>query len=316
MCRKRIVLEKVTFASGGVMLCGDLYRPRRSGSHSGRSPGVVTAPGFGGVKEMLIPHYAAALAEEGIACLAFDYAGFGESEGTIRQHVEPRAQCRAYRDALDALAADRWIDPTRLGAWGTSLSGGHTLIAAASDPRVRAAVALIPFVGAPSPPEGRLAWAVIADGARRLLGGKRATIPAAGRPGSRAIMHSDGAADWMANVTRNAPNFRNEVTVASLWNMSRYTTAEAAAKVAIPLRVILATRDTITPAARVRAAFAKQTDLSHVDFVEFPETHFELFERHLAETVDLTVAWLGRHLTPTTSTPSVRSFKAISGLGS
>jgi pimeloyl-ACP methyl ester carboxylesterase len=168
-------------------------------------------------------------------------------------------------------------------------------MAAARDPRVRAAVALIPFIQAPRKPELRLTKEILVDALGRLLGREPATIPCAGSPASRAIMRTDGAAAWMANMAKSAPRFRNEVTVASLWNMGRYTTATAAAQVEVPLRVILAERDSITPAASVRAAFARRRG-SNVELVTFPETHFELFEQHLDETVRLTVDWLVRHL--------------------
>jgi alpha-beta hydrolase superfamily lysophospholipase len=285
-----MIREPVSFLSAGVRLQADLYRP----AHGLAVPAVVTAPGFGGVKEMLIPRYAQALVQAGIACLAFDYAGFGASDGQPRQHVDPQAQARAFRDALDAVAVHAAVDPARLGVWGTSLSGGHALVTAASDPRVRAAVALIPFVGVPLVPEPRYAYEVVRDALRRALGRPMGRILAAGPPGSRAVMRSDGAAEWMANMTRDAPSYINEVTVASLWNMSRYQTASAARALRVPTRIVLATRDTITPAARVRAAFEGRSEA--VDFVEFPETHFELFEQHLDATVTLTVDWLGQHL--------------------
>src|SRR5690349_8219715 len=160
--------DRLTFVSRGVVLRADLYRPAHAAS--GRVPGVVTAPGFGGVKEMLIPRYAEALASAGIACLAFDYAGFGESDGQPRLHVDPAGQVDAYGAALDALASHPCIDARRLGAWGTSLSGGHTLMAAARDPRVRAAVALIPFIQAPRKPELRLTKEIVVDALGRLLG--------------------------------------------------------------------------------------------------------------------------------------------------
>ncbi|MET0287000.1 MAG: alpha/beta fold hydrolase [Polyangiales bacterium] len=286
-----MIREPVSFSSAGVRLQADLYRPARGLA----VPAVVTAPGFGGVKEMLIPRYAEALARAGIACLAFDYAGFGASEGAPRQHVDPPAQARAFRDALDALAVHPAIDAARLGVWGTSLSGGHALVTAADDARVRACVALIPFVGVPPVPEPRYAYEVARDALRRALGRPRSRIAAAGAPGSRAVMRSDGAAAWMQAMTRDAPSYRNEVTVASLWNMARYTTASAARTLTVPTRVVLATRDTITPAARVRAAFAGRSGPT-LDFVEFPETHFELFEQHLDATVTLTVDWFTQHL--------------------
>jgi hypothetical protein len=66
----------------------------------------------------------------------------------------------------------------------------------------------------------------------------------------------------------------------------------------VPLRTILSTADTITP-----AALAKH-ELRHLqhDVVEFPGSHFELLNEHLAEVLRLTVDWFVRHL----STPATR----------
>src|SRR5215510_6176496 len=104
---------------GAPELAADLYLPDGA---RGPVPAVVTGPGFGGVKEMLIPHFGEALARAGIATLAVDYAGFGGSAGTPRQDVIPKAQIRDLRRGLDHLFRDARIDPRRLGIFGTSMS--------------------------------------------------------------------------------------------------------------------------------------------------------------------------------------------------
>lgn len=283
--------HRVEFRSGRDLLVGTLTLPRVEG----RVPCVVTASGFGGVKEMLLPVFAEALARAGIASFAFDYAGFGESGGERRQHVDPAAQRRSYVHALDALSVDARVDPQRLGAWGPSFAGAHTLHAAATDPRVRCAVAIVPFVRAPYRPDLRLVREVVGELARSALGMPGRMIPAAGPPGSRAVMNSDGAADWLAEVTRNAPTFRNEVTVASLLEVARYRAVRPLREVAVPVRLVLATRDTITPASSVRAVL-RGRDTSNIDVLEFPETHFELLTTHLEEVVASTTDWFTRHL--------------------
>ena len=68
----------------------------------------------------------------GIATLIFDYVGFGASGGELRQHVDPAAQVAQFRRALDWLTADPRIDASRLGVWGPSMAGGHTLTLAAT----------------------------------------------------------------------------------------------------------------------------------------------------------------------------------------
>jgi hypothetical protein len=109
-------------------------------------------------------------------------------------------------------------------------------------------------------------------------------------------MTSDGAAEWIRGITADAPTYVNGVTTASLLAVQRYDTSRAAASVAVPLRVILAAEDTITPARQVRKALGRNATDRELDVVEFPETHFELFDEHLTGTVDRTVEWFVEHL--------------------
>ncbi|MDX6741449.1 hypothetical protein [Actinocorallia sp. A-T 12471] len=60
------------------------------------------------------------------------------------------------------------------------------------------------------------------------------------------------------------------------------------------VHAILATDDAITPASTARRALSP---IEHLDIVEIPQTHFELFTVHLPETVDLTTRWFTDDLT-------------------
>ncbi|MFF7073137.1 hypothetical protein [Streptomyces pseudovenezuelae] len=51
------------------------------------------------------------------------------------------------------------------------------------------------------------------------------------------------------------------------------------------MHAVLAADDAITPAAAARRALST---VAHLGVVEFPQTHFELFDSHLQETIDLT----------------------------
>ncbi len=286
-----MTLTAVTFPSDGIRLAGDLYLP---GHPSGPLPGVVMAPGFGGVKEMLMPSYAASLNEAGIAVLAFDYAGFGHSEGEPRQHMDLDAQQRAYRHALDYLAAHPGIDGGRLGVFGTSMSGGHALALAASDTRVRSTVVLIPFTGLDVSGLGPGLLDMLEDAARRQEAGEPPQmIASTGRPGELAAMTTDGAWEWMERMTADAPGYRNEVTLASLWNLANYHPTGDLAAVTAPVHAILATDDAITPAPAARRALGS---VERLEVVEIPRTHFELFTDHLRETIDLTTRWFADDL--------------------
>lgn len=134
--------EDVEFLSDGVTVRGWLYRPDGDGD----VPAVVLAGGWCYVRELVMPHYAEAFAAAGIAALVFDYRNLGVSDGEPRQHLDPTAQIEDYRNALSFLERTDGIDSDRLGAWGISYSGGHVLVLAATDPRVKAIVSQIPVV--------------------------------------------------------------------------------------------------------------------------------------------------------------------------
>lgn len=135
--------EDIEFTSDGITLRGWLYLPE---GQSSSVPAVVLAGGWCYVRELVMPYYAEAFAQAGVAALVFDYQNLGVSDGDNRQHLDPWAQIRDYQNALSYLETRREIDNDRLGAWGISYSGGHVLILAAIDPRVRTIVSQIPVV--------------------------------------------------------------------------------------------------------------------------------------------------------------------------
>jgi dienelactone hydrolase len=282
----------LSFSSLGETAVGDLYLPKGNGPF----PAVVTAPGFAGVKEMLIPDYAIALANAGIATFAFDYIGFGASSGKTRQDIKPNDQIQSFKDALDVLEKDSRFDPKKLGAWGTSLGGAHTLVVSANDARVKVGVAIIPHIEIDPDAMGdrlSLVTEMEADAKAVETGGKRVMIKVSGNPGEKAAMTSDGAVAWTRDVTKNAPSYRNEVTASSLIAMAGYSTMADAAKIKIPLRAITAKDDSITPASKIHKAL---DGVKSVDFKDFPGTHFGLFGANLTATIDLTVEWFTTHL--------------------
>lgn len=136
---KRVDVE---FRSEGVTCRGWLYLT----DENKRSPAVVLAGGWCYVREIVMPTYAKAFAEAGINALVFDYRNLGVSDGDDRQHLDPWAQIRDYQNAISFLERHELVDPTRIGVWGISYSGGHALILAAIDPRVKTIVSQIPVV--------------------------------------------------------------------------------------------------------------------------------------------------------------------------
>ncbi len=134
---------EAAFRSKGDTCRGWLYTPDGG---EGPFPLVVMAGGWCYVRELVMPHYAEFFTRAGMAALLFDYRCLGVSDGEPRQHLDPNAQIEDYRNAISFAEGLSEVDPDRIGAWGISYSGGHVLILAATDPRVKCIVSTIPVV--------------------------------------------------------------------------------------------------------------------------------------------------------------------------
>jgi uncharacterized protein len=134
--------EDVEFASQGQVCRAWLYHNPAYGPR----PTVVLAGGWCYVREIVMPTYAEVFQAAGLNALVFDYRNLGVSGGDDRQHLDPWAQIRDYQNAISFLDHHPSVDPERIGAWGISYSGGHTLILGAIDARIRSIVSQIPVV--------------------------------------------------------------------------------------------------------------------------------------------------------------------------
>ncbi len=180
---------------------------------------------------------------------------------------------------------------------GRVCRGGHAITVAAKDKRIKAAVAIIPFLvtGKPSGDAGAIIRAVLWDSLKRKFGAKAGAIPVfAETPGEFAVMASDGGWDWMQGIVKHAPTYRNEITLRSLLNLRGYLPGRLAKEVKVPTLLMSAKADTITPAAPI-ADFAKKLTCKS-EHLEYPDSHFELFGESLGGAVDQTVKWFKVHL--------------------
>ncbi len=101
----------------------------------------MVASGFQGLKTIHPERFARALAPRGVGVLAFDYRGFGASEGE-RGRLVAQEQAEDVRAAIDRLVGLPEIDPDRIALLGWGLGGGVVIVEAAEDPRVAAVIAV------------------------------------------------------------------------------------------------------------------------------------------------------------------------------
>ncbi|MGE2717602.1 alpha/beta hydrolase [Mycolicibacterium litorale] len=286
--------ERVEFAVDGTTCVGHL----RGADGSEPRPGVVMCTGFGGTQDT--PAHAATAEDfvrAGYAVLTFDYRNFGESGGTPRQLVDIAGQLDDIAAAVACARRHPGIDPDRVVLWGTSLGGGHVVVAASRDPRVAAVISQIPFNGFPKKVEGRSAGttlkllaAMAHDALRGALRLPPAYIKAVAARGELAVMPSDEAQQAIAGM--QSATWRNETAPRALFAMMRYRPAESARNVTVPVLVCTGDGDRETP-PELTAALAQA--IPKGELRTYPYPHFAFYQPAIREQVTTDqLAFLGR----------------------
>jgi hypothetical protein len=292
----------IEFDANGTTLRGWLCTPDHG---AGPFPAVVMAHGFSAVKEMGLDCYASVFADAGIASLVYDNRNLGASDGEPRTEIDPVAQMRDYRHAVTHALTRPEIDGARIGAWGTSYTGGLAIIAAALDRRIRCVVSQVPFISGwqsmeqVMPLEGRAAFF-------RMLEEDRAEA-AAGRPAGFVTVCTDdpekpydapGRASHRYFTSFTGPGtdrWRNEVTTRSLDLRLEYETMPYVSRVSpTPLLMIVATSDTITPTEIALEAYASAREPKRLVLMagNHYDPYLEGFDRSSAEARN----WFLEHL--------------------
>ena len=135
--RQRLRQLEVRFPSGTAVLSGTLTLPAGPGRH----PAVAFVHGSGSTARAYLPDLQALLVRNGVAVLAYDKRGIGQSGG-FYPGESPTAGAIDLL-ARDAAAAARFlrtqpeIDPARVGLAGHSQAGWIMPLAGSRDPAIR-----------------------------------------------------------------------------------------------------------------------------------------------------------------------------------
>jgi hypothetical protein len=163
-----VTSRDVRFFSEGIQCYGRLYMPKGF-TPDAKAAAVVLAPGWMQT-EASIDKYAARFAARGLVAMAIDYRGWGRSGGYVylaepvrvddrqrfsqhtvkvkirRRRLMPNDQVIDIRNAVAYLQGEPGVDPGRVGIWGTDMGGGHIVVAAATDARIKVGVAQVPII--------------------------------------------------------------------------------------------------------------------------------------------------------------------------
>ncbi len=287
-----VATRAVTLWSEGTRLAGDLYHPKDFKKDDPR-PAILLCHGWGGVKNNL-RRLAGKFAGAGYVVLAFDYRGWGESDGKlvakgplpkpdakgevearvriIREVVDPHDQAQDIAHALDFLEGEPGVDVRRIGLWGTSYGGGLVVWTAAHDARPRCVVAQVPGMGVGGAPT-------------RQLGN------------TKAVGIARGDSDPVPQGVDTVKGLRGTPHLAK---MASYNAVTVADRVTVPTLFIDAEKEELFDRTRHgKKAYEIMKARGGVEVqyhVMKGITHYGIYREAFEESANLALAWFDAHL--------------------
>lgn len=287
------------FASGTAD-CAALHYPGTNGAC------VVMAAGGAVTKEPGTGPFARNFHRAGFSVLAFDYRGLGESGGRPRQVLNVRRQLADWQAAIPHAETLPGVEPTRVAAWGFSLSGGHVFRVAARHRGLGAAIAQTPLADGPAASrhaaQHQTARAMSRLAATGLLGGLGGTlgrppllVPLAAESGTVAMLTTPDAndADRALNPANTYPDWQQSVAARSALRVGLYRPGRYAAQVRCPLLVVVCDDD---QSALAEPAVRAVSHAPHGEVLRIPGGHYEPFLAGHDKVVDAELSFLRRHL--------------------
>jgi predicted acyl esterase len=138
MTSKRVQFETVD----GVILRGDLFLATLQPNGT---PIVIMTQGLTLLKEHFLSNWGKRFLAAGYSVLIYDHRGWGSSEKSPGNVVNPMQQAEDYHDAVLFVRSLPEIDASRVAIWGIGHSGGASMIAAGDDPHIKAVILVMPF---------------------------------------------------------------------------------------------------------------------------------------------------------------------------
>lgn len=295
------VLERrVEYYSEGDRISAVLYLPEPA-SELNPVPGVVLCHGFTGIKELILPDYGRGFARAGIAALAFDYRGFGESGGT-RGRLVARRQIEDIHNSVTFMETLTEVDPRRVGLWGTSYGAANAMVAAAADLRVRCVAAQVGFADGgrrmrERPPEETAPVRALIEQERR----KRVLTGSSTMVEPLQILNDADSVAFFTVARQEFPGLAEPISMEFMESTFQHRPiAVVDALAGRPLLLVAAEFDTVTPASEFEALYIAASEPKRL--VVIPGIrHYQIYsgeplERSIAESA----GWFVRYLNPVT----------------
>jgi hypothetical protein len=194
------------------------------------------------------------------------------------------------------------VDPKRIGIWGTSYAGGHAIVLAATDRRIKAVVSQVPTINGYEQGLRRVPADAVAALNEAFSQDERGQFRGEG-PQMRTIVSSDlkipaaysnpEAVEFFLNPGESP--WKNEVTLRSVRQSRMYHPGFWIDKVSpTPLLMVVADHDFI--AVTDLALKAYETALEPKKLELFPGSHFDAYSKQFARVSKTAIDWFKIHL--------------------
>jgi uncharacterized protein len=286
----------------GTELKGWFFKGGESGK---RAATIVMCHGFSATKEMHLEGFARTFQQAGMNVLVYDNRNLGDSAGTPRGEIDPIQQIRDFRDAITHVQSRDDVDSERIGIWGSSYSGGHVLVVAAMDRRVKCVVSQVPLVAGLANARRLVRsdhWAGLragfaADRAARLAGSPPMTLPVVSQEGGPCALPTDDSLTFFTTLPpENLGRWRNEITLRSMEMFTEYEPGDYIARIApTPLMIVIGNQDHLTPADLTLKAYEEALEPKKLLILECG--HFDAYVGEAFKISALAQCeWFVRHL--------------------
>jgi dipeptidyl aminopeptidase/acylaminoacyl peptidase len=288
--------KAVTIYCDGTKMQGDLYFPADFKKDDKR-PVVIFCNGTGGTRKGTPTKLATHFVKAGYVFLAFDYRGWGDSDGKLmpletlpkpgekgevtvkarvaRWQMNYADQTEDIRAAISYVAGEPGVDPGKIGIMGSSYGGGLVTWVAGNDPRVKCVVAQVPGMGGRGPQAERAAFALATKQAR----GETEPLPfETGKLGGKMATYEN----MRANPARSIG----------------YSAVEAAAKIKMPALFVVAEKEKLSNnavAEQVSKEIQKRGVPSGYHVIK-DITHYGIYREGFAEATRVEIEWFDQHL--------------------
>ena len=272
--------QAVEWKSDESTVVGQLYLPDGAGPF----PGIVLCHGFAGVKELLLPAYAERFAAAGFAALAFDYRGFGESEGA-RGRIIPEQQIQDILSAITYLRGCPEVIADRIALWGTSLGGAHAVVAASREPRIKCVAVQLAFADG----ERVVTGAMSDEEKERLLSTLKRLQDRRARTGRETMVAlgdvlTDPQSAAFYERFADHPALDIEVPLLTVAETLNYKPEQALPHLKAPLLVVGAGKDSVNPPQESVLLFQAANEPKSLMMLD-EATHYELYEGNYLDIV-------------------------------